>query len=298
METLLGYGSILLLSTSVFTLVYVLARQRPTEREQLGLRGLKRHRAMENSEFFRAIEPVMRFFAAWVAYFPLANFRSYVDKRLKEAGDYLGLTADEFVAMSFVTTGFFSLLGWAVISVAHVSPLFLILLAAAGASTPWSRLSGEIERRKKQMNRGLPAAIDLAAMCMSAGLDFPATLRQIATRLGPQDDVLKEEFERILQELDLGHTRRYALEALAERVPTDSVRDFVAAVTQAEEKGTPLSEVLQIQAKVLRVRRSVFAEESAARASVFMMFPMLLLVIAILLLLMGPFFVRDMFGAG
>ena len=71
--------------------------------------------------------------------------------------------------------------------------------------------------------------------------------------------------QRMLQELDLGHTRRKALEGLAERVPTEPVRDFVASVVQAEDKGTPLAEVLSVQARMLRMRRSVRAEESAAK---------------------------------
>jgi tight adherence protein C len=70
------------------------------------------------------------------------------------------------------------------------------------------------------------------------------------------------------------------------------VQDFAHAVIQAERRGTPLAEVLEVQARVLRMRRSVAAEEAAARASVLLMLPLLLLLLAVLLLLFGPFLVN------
>jgi tight adherence protein C len=156
------------------------------------------------------------------------------------------------------------------------------------------KMTGEIARRFKQVNRGLPTSIDLASLCMGAGLDFPGALRQIVEKAGRKDDALIDELKRILQELELGRTRRQALENFAERVPTDAVRDFVGAVTQAEEKGNPLAEVLRIQAYMLRMRRSVMAEEAAARAAVMMMLPLMLIFCAIILVLLGPFVVNAM----
>jgi tight adherence protein C len=62
----------------------------------------------------------------------------------------------------------------------------------------------------------------------------------------------------------------------------------VTALVQAEERGNPVSEVLQIQAGVSRMRRTVAAEESAAKAGVKMVLPLFLLFGAIMLLVMGP----------
>jgi tight adherence protein C len=144
----------------------------------------------------------------------------------------------------------------------------------------------------KDITRGLPHAIEIAALCMSAGADFPGALRLIATTGGrASDDALRRELSLILEELELGHTRREALVHLSERVPSPAVRDFVNAVIQAEEKGNPLARVIQIQGRTLNQRRSVAAEEAAARAGVLMIAPLMLLLCAILLLLMGPFIV-------
>ena len=69
------------------------------------------------------------------------------------------------------------------------------------------------------------------------------------------------------------------------------------AVVQAEAKGTPLAEVLSIQARMLRMRRSVRAEESAAKAGLMMMGPLMMMFMCIILLLLGPFVVQWM-GTG
>ena len=61
-----------------------------------------------------------------------------------------------------------------------------------------------------------------------------------------------------------------------------------AALIQAEERGNPVAEVLQIQAGVSRLRRSVKAEEAAAKAAVKMVGPLFLLFACIMLLVMGP----------
>ncbi|HHH28490.1 MAG TPA: type II secretion system F family protein, partial [Polyangiaceae bacterium] len=107
-------------------------------------------------------------------------------------------------------------------------------------------------------------------------------------------DSLVEEFRFMLRELELGRTRRQALENFADRCPTEAVRDFVGTVIQSEEKGNPLAEVLRIQATMLRMRRSVMAEEAAARAAVLMMGPLMLIFSAIILVLLGPFIVQSM----
>lgn len=100
----------------------------------------------------------------------------------------------------------------------------------------------------------------------------------------------------MLQELDLGHTRRSAMEGFAARIPTDQVREFVNSVVQAEEKGSPLASVLTIQAQTQRLRRSIAAEETASEAALMLLGPMTLIFLCVIVLLLGPVVVRFMTG--
>lgn len=290
----LAYIAMAMVGSGIGLGVFTLANNRPEDSPRLGARGLKRQRALDAEGSFASFEPMIRMVAGWVAYFPLTDQRRKIDELLKHAGDWLGMTANEFYALSGIGFVFAALFGLVVLTIGEWPVVFFMIFGALGAAMPYFQVTGERDRRFKEVNRSLPGAIDIASLCMGAGLDFPGALRQIVEKAGNRNDSIVEEFERILQELELGRTRRQALENFADRVPTEAVRDFVGAVVQAEEKGNPLAEVLRIQATMLRMRRSVMAEESAARAALLMMGPLMLIFGAIILCLLGPFFVQTM----
>ncbi|MEM9190058.1 MAG: type II secretion system F family protein [Myxococcota bacterium] len=294
MTDVLGIAGLGFIGIALVTLVYSLAKSPPTEQPATGARGLKRARALAAGGNFKTIEPLMRLVASWIAPLPLRETREKVDKQISLAGDWLGLTADEFLALSLISAVGFLMIGVVGGYLIDLDPLFSIFFFLMGTTLPYTRCTGERNDRFKAVNRGLPTAIDLAALCMGAGLDFPGALRQIVDKAADKDDPLTEVVQAILRELELGRTRRQALENFATRVPTEAVQDFVGAVIQAEEKGNPLAEVLQIQARMLRLRRSIRAEESAAKAGVMMMMPLMLIFCAIILILLGPFIIQGM----
>jgi tight adherence protein C len=170
--------------------------------------------------------------------------------------------------------------------------MFVLAVGAFGAMAPFLTVSSTAGDRSKAIGRRLPSAIDLLALSMSAGLDFPSAIRQVVDKSGTPNDPLIEELTLVLQSLQLGRTRRQALEELAERCPIDAVSEFVGSVVQAELRGNPLAEVLRIQAEVSRQRRTVLAEEAAAKASVSMIMPLCLVFVAILILIAGPMVIR------
>ena len=208
------------------------------------------------------------------------------------AGSYLGLLAEELVALSVVTATGGLLFGGFANLVVKIGPMFVLGVGAFGAVAPFMTVSSAADDRSKAIGRRLPAAVDLLALSMSAGLDFPAALRQTVEKSGTPNDPLIEELSLILQSLQLGRTRRQALEEFAERSPIDAVTEFVGAVVQAELRGNPLAEVLRVQAEVSRQRRTVLAEEAAAKAGVSMIMPLCLVFIAILILIAGPMVIR------
>lgn len=290
---LYGYAALAMVCSGIALGVFTLARNPPVDTPRLGARGLKRQQALAKGGVFATLEPMMRFTAGWVAHLPLGDRRRKIDEMLKHAGDWLGLTANEFVALSAISALGLGILGLALVTIAELPVVLVIFFAGLGSALPYIQASGELQRRFKEVNRALPSAIDLASLCMGAGLDFPGSIRQIVDKAGRRDSLV-EELAWILQELELGRTRRQALENFADRVPTEAVRDFVGTVVQSEEKGNPLAEVLRIQATMLRMRRSVMAEEAAARAAVLMMGPLMLIFCAIIIVLLGPFIVNSM----
>jgi tight adherence protein C len=252
-----------------------------------GSRGMKRRRAIEDSSVWAQVEPLVRWLGVRASRVVSNGLRDKLDRQLMLAGDYLGLTADEYVALSIVCF-VAGIAAGAAAALAGNPALLVFVCGPLGASVPSLRISGEAQRRLKQISRGLPYAIDLVALGMSAGLDFPAAVRQLVDKSRDPDDALVAELRRMLQELALGRTRKQALVELAKRAPTPSLNEFVAAIVQAEERGNSVADVLAIQAGASRQRRTVAAEEAAARAGVAMVAPLMLLFLCIMILLLGP----------
>lgn len=262
-------------------------------RPRLGRRGQQRRHALDAGGGFALLEPSVRFIAGALASLPLGRLRAQQERELRQADHPLGLAPDELNALSAISALLLASVGLGLTTYLSMSLLWAVPAALFGLLLPTLQLREHIRRRAKEISRGLPHAIEIVAMCMGAGHDFPGALRLVAEpQVGHRQSALSRELHVILEHLELGHTRREALRSFAERVPTDAVRDFVNAVTQAEEKGNPLARVLQVQGRMLSMRRSVAAEEAAARAAVMLVGPTMILVCCVLLLLMGPFLVK------
>ncbi|MCA9589500.1 MAG: type II secretion system F family protein [Myxococcales bacterium] len=280
-----------LVATSFVVLfgVGVLAASAPTRAaRRTGMRGMKRQQALARGGLFGAIEPLVRWLGLRLTRFVSPQLQASIDRQVAMAGDFLGLCAEEMLALSVLCGVVGAAAGAAANAIVHLGPMLAVAVAAFGMVSPFMTLSSAAADRMKAVTRRLPAAIDLLALCMGAGLDFPGALRQVVERSGTPDDPVIEELSLVLVGLSLGRTRQQALEDFALRAPVPMVRELVASVVQAELRGNPLADVLQIQAEVSRQKRTVLGEEAASSAAVKMIGPLVLLFLAILVLIVGP----------
>jgi len=288
----LRWSSLLLLAAASLLILYVIAAAPTRAPTRLGLRGLKRQRALAQGGPWHYVEPFVRWLGARTSAVMSDRFHAKLDRQLTMAGDYLGLTPAEYVALSILGGVLGLVAGLLLHRMTGAGSIVVVSSLLLGAGCVYLTISSEAESRLKCINRGLPHTIDLMALGMSAGLDFHGALRQLVEKSGDVDDPLVEELSFMLQKISLGNTRRQVLAEFAERAPAAVVVEFVGAVTQAEERGHPLSRVLQIQATTSRERRSTQAEEKAARAGVALMIPLLFLFASIMLLLLAPTVIR------
>jgi tight adherence protein C len=273
---------------ALFSLTYAAIAAPLGDGKRMGLRGLKRRKALEAGELWASIEPLVRWFGMRVSGMMSEEFKESINHQVSLAGDFMGLLPEEVIGLSIVACLFGIVMGFALGALSGMGGLLVVGCGVLGAFGPYLTISSAGEDRLKEMNRRLPYGIDLLALGMGAGLDFPGAVKQVVEKSGAPDDPLVEEFTLILQSLQLGRTRRQALEEFARRVPSDAVKEFVGAVVQAELRGNPVASVLRIQAEVSRQRRSVRAEEAAAKAGVAMVGPLMLVFVAILLLIIAP----------
>lgn len=164
-----------------------------------------------------------------------------------------------------------------------------MLLGVAGFFAPDMFLFRAIGKRKTKINKALPDVLDLLVICMEAGLGIDQATLRIANEIQDIYPELSEELLITSYEQRAGKPRLEAWRAMAERVDVDTVRQFVAMLTQTERLGTPIAKSLGTYADGLRTKRMLMAEEQAAKTTVKLIFPLALFIFpALFVVLLGP----------
>jgi tight adherence protein C len=281
-------GYLVALFVAVLSVALFVASRPARAIRQLGLRGLRRRRALVENDAWRFCEPAVRWLATWSSRFMSDGSRANLDSQLVRAGDPLGLEPEELVVLTVMCglagASFGAMYAWS----EEGSPLSILFLAFTMGLVPIVRIDSLARTRSLRIQRGLPSAVDLMCLGLSAGLDFPAAIRQIVEKSAQKNDALIDELSLVLSELQLGKTRREALELFALRNPLDAVKEFVGFVVQSEEEGNPLAQILSVQAAVSRQRRGVRAEEAASKAGIKIIMPVGLVMLSVLILIAAP----------
>jgi tight adherence protein C len=222
----------------------------------------------------------------------MPRFKLWVKRRLVTMGNPNYYTPEEYIAIAFGAGFLLGLLAEAVYFVLaeEFSVGLLAMGAGAGTLLTFHQLHDRAEKRVRFISKRLPYSLDLIALAMGAGATFTEAVQTVVREEG--EDPFNTELKTMLAEMDLGATRRSAMQNLADRIPLDSLRSIVASVIQAEELGTPLGDVLHQQATLLRLHRTVRAENAAAVASVRILVPSLLILMAVVLAIFGPAILR------
>jgi tight adherence protein C len=166
----------------------------------------------------------------------------------------------------------------------------VLIWAATGAFVgffvPDAWLARRAEARQGEIRLMLPEALDLLAIAVGAGMGLEQGIELVARRL---PGALGEELHRTLQEVQLGASRREALAHLRERTEVSELSNFALALAQADALGSPLGEVLRIQAVQMRMVRRQRAREQAAKVPVKLLFPLLVCIFPALgVVVIGP----------
>ena len=173
------------------------------------------------------------------------------------------------------------------------TPLKRFMLIAASLigsyKAPDIFLSNKITKRTKEIQKGLPDALDLLVICAEAGLTVDAAFHRVARELGKAYPELGDEFALTAIELGFLSERRQAFENLAGRVKLDAVKGVVTTMIQTEKYGTPLASALRVLSAEFRNDRMMRAEEKAARLPAIMTVPLILFILPVLfVVILGP----------
>lgn len=251
--------------------------------------GQADRRTVFESEFGAPVMWVLLLLAEKLA---MPGFKRRLRATLIAAGSPNFYTAEEYLALAMLWALIVGLglgfLHWAAYK--SFSYGLCVFGLCAGLFGTLYHLRDRARRRVRDISRRVPYSLDLIALAMGAGSTFVEAVRTVIRE--DRGNPLNVELSTVLAEMDLGTTRRTALANLADRVPLESLRSIVASILQAEELGTPLTEVLKGQANLLRLQRSVRAEKLAALASVRILVPSVLILLSVVLTVLAPIIIR------
>ncbi|GHH96697.1 type II secretion system F family protein [Neobacillus kokaensis] len=213
-----------------------------------------------------------------------------LEKQLSQAGNPFNMRAADYrllqlafdFGMPFIAVCYGLLLGFrggTLIIVASIGIGIGILL-------PKRYMKIKIAKRQSQAVKELPDFVDLLLVSLEAGLGFDSALSKV---IGKQEGVLAREFRRCLEEMRLGLTRKEALSGVRDRLEAEEITVFINSILRGEKLGTGMVKVLRILAVDVRERRREKAEETAQKAPIKMLFPLVFFIFpSLFIVILGP----------
>lgn len=227
---------------------------------------------------FRVSRPLVRLFAQQAR--ERMNTRhleryEWMQDRLACAGLGYCVQPEEWVVLRWALLGLGLFLAGVSLNYSEGTLYTLLALATLPLAYYYPDLfiRDRIRRRARQIEKEFPFFLELLVLTLRAGLNFPAALSETVARMttGP----VRDEFERVLREVRTGKSRRSALLDLGKRQAVPAIQMFVATVNQAEETGSEMGAMLNVQADERRFERFNRAETKANQAPVKMLLPLL-----------------------
>jgi len=213
--------------------------------------------------------------------------------QLAGAGWYSPEAVRTFIGAKIFFAAALALLGWGVALAMTLPQAQTTLLAAGlgmlGFHAPAMLMKIRTKRRHAAIRLALPDALDLLVVCVEAGLGLNAAIVRVGNEMTLTCPALADELRVVNQEIRAGTQRSTALRNFGSRVPIPDVKSLIAMFVQTDRLGTSVARSLRIHADGLRSRRRQRAEENARKATVKLVFPLVLFIFPVLLVVtLGP----------
>ena len=286
----------LVVSLGVFLLIYGLFREQEQRALKKRLRNLAdqdtwRNRQEEETFVQRILQPLFRSLLAKLGRFTPSSNLDMLRHQLMMAGNPGNLAVIDLLGLKMLSAFTVAVLTASYLAGGRHMPLlsatlFGIAAGLMGFYLPNFWLSSRIRKRKQEISKALPNALDMLTTMVDAGLGFDIALLRLCDKW---DNPLTQEFKRVVHEMHMGVQRSEALRNMAERTDVAELSTFTAVLIQADQLGISVSNILHTQSEQIRMRRRQWAEEVAATMPLKMM-PIIVLFIfpALFAVILGP----------
>lgn len=218
------------------------------------------------------------------------SLQKLAEEKLLAAGGLGGLNAGGFLLLScFLALALPAVTAFIAVMLKTPKSVIVwvaVLVFVLGGYLPFLLANQKIATRKNNIQKDLPDVLDILTVSVEAGLGFDGALAKLAEKM---KGALVEEFNRVLQEIRMGVTRREALHAMGARCDVPDLSVFTTSLVQADQLGVSIGNVLRVQSESMREKRRQRAREKAMKAPVKMLLPMVFFIFpTIFIILLGP----------
>jgi tight adherence protein C len=214
---------------------------------------------------------------------------SRLRRRLATAGYRSASTATVFAVSELLLAVVFPLAVVSVRGVLRGGWLVALLVSAVGYLLPAVWLARKTSLRQKEIQHGLPDALDLFIVCIEAGSSIDQAIVKSSDELEISYPALADELRLVTTETRAGKPRLEAFKNFASRTRVDDVRALSAMLIQTDRFGTSVAQAFRTHAETARVKRRQKAEEKAGKIGVKLVFPLVFFLFpALYVAVLGP----------
>jgi len=167
--------------------------------------------------------------------------------------------------------------------------MFILAGVSIGLFLPSYYISHRAKKRQGAIAKQLSDVLDLLVVCVEAGLGLYEAIKVVGTEAERQKQEIGTELSLVSAEISAGASLGQSMRSLAERTAVEDIKPLAATLIQSEQLGAQIGPALHASSDALRTRRRLRAEESAQKASVKILFPLVLFVLpAMIMVIVGP----------
>lgn len=210
------------------------------------------------------------------------NDKSEVKKRLEEIGKKDKYAYGEFryrqlvVATSAAVIPFLALF---LMLINFIQAVGLAIFASIGSYLIYdNHLSAQVKERRDLIESEFPAIVEMLTLAIAAGETPIGAFARISDR---SDCHLAREFAKVVAQVRIGRPLHEALDEMARKLQSSSIRRFIDALVMALLRGAPIVEVLHRHVAEARINQRNLVMDKAGKAETTLMIPIVFLILPI-----------------
>ena len=173
---------------------------------------------------------------------------------------------------------------------ASATPLLLgIGGIGIGIFVPSYYLGRRARSRQSNIAKQLSDVLDLLVVCVEAGMGLFEAIRIVGVECERHGQEIGTELNLVATDISAGASLGQALRGLADRTAVEDIKPLAATLVQSELLGAQIGPALRASSDALRMHRRLHAEEDAQKASIKILFPLVIFVLpSMIAVIIGP----------